>query len=114
MLTKILFHCVDNILLVPVVGERTAIIIAVMFSLLVLGSMSSVVFASSLIWSQDHGGYYAIAGLTGDVNNNEYTNFWLVKTDELGNIPEFPLLIFLQLFLVFTFVGVLINKRLSV
>ena len=38
---------VVNILLVPVVGERTAIIIAVMFSLLVLGSMSSVVFASS-------------------------------------------------------------------
>ena len=59
------------------------------------------------MWSQDHGGYYsevanslvettdggyAIAGRTGDVNNNEYTNFWLVKTDEWGNIPEFPLL----------------------
>ena len=101
MSTKILFHFVDNILLVPVVRERTAIIIAVVFSLLVLGSMSSVPFVSSMMWSQTYGGElreiayslvetsdggYAMAGYTWSFSSNGKEDFWLVKTDVKGNL----------------------------
>ena len=78
-------------------------------------------------WSQTHGGSegdiahslvetsdggYVIAGETSSFGAGG-TDFWLVKTDEYGNIPEFPSWTFLTLFLIFTLVGVLTKKRLS-
>ncbi len=82
----------------PVVGERTAIIIAVVFSLFVLGSMSSVAFASSMMWSQIYGGQreevayslveapdggFVMAGYTSSYGAGNF-DFWLVKTNEFG------------------------------
>ena len=83
--------------MVSLVGERNAVIIAVMFSLLLLGSMSTVVFASSSsdVWIRIYGGEktnfstrtfaqcgdggFAIAGVT-DIGP------LLLKTDAQGNM----------------------------
>ena len=86
--------------MVPIVEERKEAITAVMFSLFLLGSMSSVVFASSVMWSQTYGsneeaewayslvqasdGGYAIAG--GAMALGVSYDFWLVKTDENGSM----------------------------
>jgi hypothetical protein len=66
------------------------------------GSFSSLVNASD--------GGYALAGLTysfGD--SNGYSDVWLVKTDEFGNIPEAPWVV-LPFLLVAT-ISIFISKK---
>ena len=48
----------------PVVGERKAVIIAIVFSLFLLGSLSGVVFGSSENWN-----WVEVARITGDIYN---------------------------------------------
>lgn len=79
------------------------------------------------IWSQTYGGTgdqylyslvetsdgaFALAGW----KTSTYAgppDLWLIKTDKYGNIPEFPSWLILPLFLMVTFVGVIVKKRLS-
>jgi hypothetical protein len=79
------------------------------------------------LWSQTYGGtgdqyIYSLVETSDDAfalagwKTSTYAGppyFWLIKTDEYGNIPEFPSWIFLSLFLTATFVGVTVKKRLS-
>jgi hypothetical protein len=79
------------------------------------------------IWSQTYGGtgdqyIYSLVETSDDAfalagwKTSTYAGppyFWLIKTDKYGNIPEFPSWIFLPLFLMATFVGVIVKKRLS-
>ena len=98
-----------------------SMLIFVLFSF----SLINLVWASSMMWSQTYGGIeaemayslvetsdggYAIAGYS-LVGIN--MNFWLIKTDEYGIIPEFPSWIILPLFLTATLVIVFFRKRLK-
>jgi len=65
--------------------------------------------AFSLVETSDRG--YALAGYTTSVYAGP-ADFWLVKTDEYGNIPEFPSWIILPLFLIATSLAITIKKRL--
>ena len=87
----------------PVVRERKAVIIVLLFSLFLLGSMLGVVFASSVMWSQTYGGEggdyahsvietadggFVIAGYTNSFRTFGTTIYdsWLIKTDANGNV----------------------------
>ena len=64
-------------------------------------------FARSLVKTFDGG--YALAGDTKSFGT-VYSDFWLVKTDELG-IPEFPSWIILPILIVSTFVVIVIRNK---
>jgi len=89
--------------------------------LLFVGSVG----ASSEMWSQTYGGIevetayslvetsdggYAIAGETSSFGAGD-SDFWLVKTDEYGIIPEFPSWIIIPLFLTATLAAIFYSKR---
>jgi len=61
---------------------------------------------------QNFNGGFALSGSKGSFESGDF-DFWLVKTDEYGNIPEFPSWIILPLFLIATFVGIIVRKMLS-
>ena len=65
--------------------------------------------AHSLVEGSDGG--YVLAGYTTSYGAGPY-NFWLVKTDEYGIIPEFPSWIILPLFLVATVSAIVFKKKL--
>ena len=65
--------------------------------------------AFSLIETSDDG--FALAGYTTSVYAGP-AYFWLVKTDEYGNIPEFPSWIILPLLITATLVAIIYKKRL--
>jgi len=80
-------------------GKRSATMVSIILCLFLLGSFSSVVFASSVMWSQTFGnvepampyslvetsdGGYAIAG--GQHALGVSYDYWLVKTDENGSM----------------------------
>jgi hypothetical protein len=80
----------------------------------------------NMLWNRTYGGKnidiayslvevsgdgFALAGYTSSLSDGS-DDFWLVKTDSQG-IPEFPSWLILPLFLMATFVGVIVKKRLS-
>ncbi len=101
-------------------------------SIMILFILASVplinaVGASSELWSQTYGGPegdsarsliettdggYAIAGYTNSFGSGS-TDFWLIKTDEHGIIPEFPSWTILPLFLTVTMVVAIYKRKLS-
>jgi len=98
----------------------TVLIVLVTFPL--IGSVG----ASSEMWSQTYGGTrsdaayslietsdggFAIAGYTDSFGAGGY-DFWLVKTDEYGVIPEFPSWIILPLFVIATLAVIICRNRL--
>ncbi len=64
--------------------------------------------AYSLVQTSDDG--YALAGET--LPSSGTVDFWLIKTDENGIIPEFPSWTILPLFLVVTFSAIIVKKKL--
>jgi len=94
-------------------------------TLFVLASLPfiSSVGASSTMWSQTYGsggahslvetsdGGFALAGYTTSVYAGP-ADCWLVKTDEYGNIPEFPSWTILPLLLVTTLAAIIYRKKL--
>ena len=65
--------------------------------------------AYSLVQTSDGG--YALAGET--LPSSGTVDFWLIKTDEMGNIPEFPSLTILPLSLIVALSVILIKKKLT-
>jgi hypothetical protein len=63
---------------------------------------------SSLVETVDGG--YALAGYTTSYGAGPW-NFWLVKTDEYGIIPEFPSWIVLPLTMTTDLVAIIVKKR---
>ena len=64
--------------------------------------------AYSLVQTSDGG--YTLAGET--LPSSGTVDFWLIKTDENGIIPEFPSWTILPLFLVATFSANIVKKKL--
>ena len=66
---------------------------------------------------QTHDGGYAILGtgsfLISDDPPIGTSYVWIIKTDSIGTIPEFPSWIILPLFLTVTLIGILVRKRLT-
>jgi len=94
-----------------------------LFSLLLVGSVG----ASSEMWSQTYGGAgeesayspvltsdggFAMAGLTTSFGAGD-SDFWLVKTNETGVVPEEPSWTILHLLVVATLVGVIVRNRIG-
>ena len=65
--------------------------------------------AHTVIETSDGG--YAIAGEQYPLFGGEDHDFWFVKTNELGNIPEFPFWIILPFFIVICSLGLFYRKR---
>jgi hypothetical protein len=97
----------------------------VLFVLLSFGFVGSVE-ADATMWSQTYGGptyystramvatsdgCYAIAGETRSLGSTG-ADFWLVKTDETGFVPEHPSFILSSLLMTATLVIVIYRKRL--
>ena len=64
--------------------------------------------AHSLVVTSDGG--FALAG-TMNAYTTDNSDFWLVKTDEYGIIPEFPSWIIIPLFLTATLAAIFYSKR---
>jgi hypothetical protein len=99
--------------------SSTVLFVLFFFSLIIS------VGASSTMWNQTYGGIYhdraeslvetydggfALAGDTYSFGAGEY-DFWLVKADEHGIIPEFPSLIILPLLLIVTLFAVIVRTK---
>jgi len=97
-------------------------VLIVLITLPLIGSVG----ASSEMWSRTYGGTssdyaeamvqtsdggYALAGYTRSFGAGSY-DFWLVKTDEHGVIPEFPSWAVLPLLITATLVIIVCKKRL--
>jgi hypothetical protein len=63
---------------------------------------------TSLVATSDGG--FVLAGWYGNVDELGKADFWVIKTDEYGRIPEFPSWIILPLFLVATLSAVVFKK----
>jgi hypothetical protein len=57
-------------------------------------------------------GGFALSGAIGSWETGDY-DFWLIKTDEYGNIPEFSACIIFSLFLAATLSVIVVRKKLS-
>jgi hypothetical protein len=65
-----------------------------------------------LIETSDGG--YALAGYEGDYTDSfTHADFWLIKTNEYGVIPEFPSWTILPLFLAITLFSVVVKRKLT-
>jgi len=71
---------------------------------------TDVEVANSLVETSDGG--FALAGGSTTFVDAGPADCWLVKTDEYGNIPEFPSWTILPLFVTATLIGILVRKRL--
>jgi len=65
---------------------------------------------NSLVKTSDGG--YALAGWTGSLDIFGKTEFWLIKTDEHGIIPEFPSWVILPLLITATLIILICKQRL--